>query len=226
MSSELGRWDFLRFHVRIHSAGAAADAKVTSIVAGMAVGADSIDDLDVLRHGAIPALFAGSVPSPRSARSCARSLTAMRSNSTPCTAGSSPRWPHTPRCCRAPARRRSSMSNPPTNASTAAPSRARSTAGSKGYASGNRPAGQSRRCRESSVRGRGSHRLRHFLDRTQTEQVDAAEVSARLRPAVIKNHSQSSQGPVSPPEGVHERSSEVPVLDTRVALAFRKSFGS
>ncbi|MCX4734118.1 IS1380 family transposase [Streptomyces sp. NBC_01363] len=42
-----------------NGAGAAADAKVTSIVAGMAVGADSIDDLDVLRHGAMPTLFGG-----------------------------------------------------------------------------------------------------------------------------------------------------------------------
>ncbi|MFI0192998.1 IS1380 family transposase [Streptomyces sp. NPDC017082] len=42
-----------------NSAGAAADAKVTSIMAGMAAGADSIDDLDVLRHGAMPALFGG-----------------------------------------------------------------------------------------------------------------------------------------------------------------------
>ena len=42
-----------------NGAGAAADAKVTSIVAGMAAGADSIDDLDVLRHGAMPAVFGG-----------------------------------------------------------------------------------------------------------------------------------------------------------------------
>ncbi|MGW1564838.1 IS1380 family transposase, partial [Streptomyces sp. NPDC002144] len=41
------------------NAGAAADAKATSIVAGMVAGADSIDDLDVLRHGAMPALFGG-----------------------------------------------------------------------------------------------------------------------------------------------------------------------
>ncbi|MFB7190213.1 transposase [Streptomyces sp. NPDC056230] len=40
-------------------AGAAADAKVTSIIAARAAGADSIDDLNVLRHGAMPALFAG-----------------------------------------------------------------------------------------------------------------------------------------------------------------------
>ncbi|MFE3221981.1 IS1380 family transposase [Streptomyces antimycoticus] len=42
-----------------NSAGAAAGAKVTSVVAGMVAGADSIDDLGVLRHGAIPALFGG-----------------------------------------------------------------------------------------------------------------------------------------------------------------------
>lgn len=42
-----------------NGAGAAADAKVSSIVAGMAAGADSIDDLHVLRHGAMPAVFGG-----------------------------------------------------------------------------------------------------------------------------------------------------------------------
>ncbi|MFD4860672.1 transposase [Streptomyces atratus] len=42
-----------------NGAGAAGDAKISSIVAGMATGADSIEDLDVLRHGAMPALFAG-----------------------------------------------------------------------------------------------------------------------------------------------------------------------
>ncbi|WP_331748090.1 IS1380 family transposase (plasmid) [Streptomyces sp. NBC_00984] len=42
-----------------NGAGAAADAKVTSIVAGMAAGADSIDDLHLLRHGAMPAVFDG-----------------------------------------------------------------------------------------------------------------------------------------------------------------------
>ena len=41
------------------SKGANAGAKIGSIVAGMAAGADSIDDLDVIRHGALPALFGG-----------------------------------------------------------------------------------------------------------------------------------------------------------------------
>jgi len=39
--------------------GANAHLKVPCLVAGMAAGADSIDDLDVLRHGAMPALFGG-----------------------------------------------------------------------------------------------------------------------------------------------------------------------
>jgi hypothetical protein len=41
------------------SAGAHADAKVMSIVAGMVAGADSIDDLDLLRHGGMGVLFTG-----------------------------------------------------------------------------------------------------------------------------------------------------------------------
>ncbi|MET9268064.1 IS1380 family transposase [Amycolatopsis sp. NPDC004079] len=40
-------------------AGANAGAKVSTIVAGMAAGADSIEDLDVVRHGAMPRLFSG-----------------------------------------------------------------------------------------------------------------------------------------------------------------------
>jgi hypothetical protein len=39
--------------------GASADAKVSSIVAGMAAGADGIDDLHILRHGAMRAVFTG-----------------------------------------------------------------------------------------------------------------------------------------------------------------------
>jgi len=41
------------------STGAKAGAKVCSIVAGMAAGADSIEDLGLLRHGAMPRLFTG-----------------------------------------------------------------------------------------------------------------------------------------------------------------------
>jgi hypothetical protein len=47
--------------------------KVPCLVAGMIGGADSIDDLDLLRHGAMPVLFDGSGHRPRWARSCAPS---------------------------------------------------------------------------------------------------------------------------------------------------------
>jgi hypothetical protein len=43
----------------IPSTGVNPAGKVSSIVAGMATGADSIDDLDVLRHGGMPELFGG-----------------------------------------------------------------------------------------------------------------------------------------------------------------------
>ena len=39
--------------------GVNAHLKVPCLVAGMAVGADSIDDMDLLRHGAMSALFGG-----------------------------------------------------------------------------------------------------------------------------------------------------------------------
>ena len=42
-----------------NGAGAAVGAKVMSLVAGMLAGADSIDDTDVLRHGAMTRAFAG-----------------------------------------------------------------------------------------------------------------------------------------------------------------------
>ena len=44
-------------------AGAHAGAKIGAVVAGMVVGADSFEDLAVLRHGAMPRLLAGA-PAP------------------------------------------------------------------------------------------------------------------------------------------------------------------
>jgi Transposase DDE domain group 1 len=47
-------------HVTVTAPGGAnATAKICSIVAGMAAGADSIDDLDMLRHGGMDKLFDG-----------------------------------------------------------------------------------------------------------------------------------------------------------------------
>src|SRR5690606_40699529 len=45
-------------HVDVdHPCGVNAPFKISSIVAGMAAGADSIDDLDVIRHGGMSRLF-------------------------------------------------------------------------------------------------------------------------------------------------------------------------
>lgn len=57
--------------------GANIAAKVATVLGGMLAGADSIDDLDVLRAGATPVLFPCGPP-PRSGRACARSPSATR----------------------------------------------------------------------------------------------------------------------------------------------------
>jgi hypothetical protein len=44
---------------RVASAGVNPAGKLTSVIAGMAAGADSIDDLDVIRSGGMPRLFGG-----------------------------------------------------------------------------------------------------------------------------------------------------------------------
>jgi DDE family transposase len=62
-------------HVRIGGrCGVYPQVKVPGIVAGMAGGADSIDDLDLLRHGAMPAVFGG-VRAPSTLGSFLRSFT-------------------------------------------------------------------------------------------------------------------------------------------------------
>jgi hypothetical protein len=62
-------------HVRIGRAcGVNAQVKVPAIVAGMIAGADSVDDLDVLRHGAMPGLFTG-IRAPSTLGSFLRSFT-------------------------------------------------------------------------------------------------------------------------------------------------------
>jgi hypothetical protein len=62
-------------HVRIgRPAGVNADLKVGCVVAGMVAGADSIDDMDVLRHGAMGLVFGG-VRAPSTLGSFLRSFT-------------------------------------------------------------------------------------------------------------------------------------------------------
>src|ERR1700737_2213182 len=62
-------------HVRIgRRCGVNAQAKVSCLAAGMVAGADSIDDMDLLRHGAMPALFGG-IRAPPTLGSFLRSFT-------------------------------------------------------------------------------------------------------------------------------------------------------
>ena len=64
LAEQAGLSDLVHEHVKITnppiaSTGANPAGKITSIVAGMAAGADSIDDLDLLRHGGMTQLFSG-----------------------------------------------------------------------------------------------------------------------------------------------------------------------
>jgi hypothetical protein len=62
-------------HVRIsRPCGVNAQVKVPCLVAGMIAGADSIDDMGVLRHGAMPGLFGG-IRAPSTLGSFLRSFT-------------------------------------------------------------------------------------------------------------------------------------------------------
>jgi hypothetical protein len=68
--------------------GANAGLKVASLVGGMVAGADSIDDLDLLRHGGMGRVFARAYAPRRWARSSARSLSVTSASSTRSPQGS------------------------------------------------------------------------------------------------------------------------------------------
>jgi hypothetical protein len=72
------------------SGGVNAHLKVPALVAGMVAGADSIDDMDLLRHGGMGRLFAGVRPPRRWARFCGRSPSGMFASS---IASRRPSWP-------------------------------------------------------------------------------------------------------------------------------------
>jgi Transposase DDE domain group 1 len=75
LAQRCGLADLTAGHVRTGlPAGVNADLKVACLIAGMAAGADSIDDMDVLRHGAMPVLFGG-VRAPSTLGSFLRSFT-------------------------------------------------------------------------------------------------------------------------------------------------------
>ena len=75
LAQQAGLEDLAAGHVRIaRPCGVNAGLKVACLVAGMAAGADSIDDMGLLRHGALPALFGG-VRAPSTLGSFLRSFT-------------------------------------------------------------------------------------------------------------------------------------------------------
>jgi hypothetical protein len=75
LAERAGLGELVAEHVRpAGECGVNARLKVPALVAGMAAGADSIDDMDVLRHGAMGALFGG-VRAPSTLGSHLRSYT-------------------------------------------------------------------------------------------------------------------------------------------------------
>ena len=75
LAQQAGLADLVAGHVQIpRPCGVNAEVKVPGIVAGMIAGADSIDDLDVLRHGAMGTLFGG-VRAPSTLGSFLRAFT-------------------------------------------------------------------------------------------------------------------------------------------------------
>jgi hypothetical protein len=75
LAQRAGLGDLAADHVRIgRPGGVNAPVKVGCLVAGMIAGADSIDDMGLLRHGALPALFGG-VRAPSTLGSFLRSFT-------------------------------------------------------------------------------------------------------------------------------------------------------
>ena len=75
LAERSGLGGLVRRHVQITAkAGAYPEVKIGCLVAGMAAGADSIDDMDVLRHGAMADLFDG-IRAPSTLGSFLRSFT-------------------------------------------------------------------------------------------------------------------------------------------------------
>ena len=72
--------------------GANAGLKVTSLVADMVAGADSIDDMAMLRHSDMGKLSTRIYAPPRWGRSCGSSPSGMSVNSTQSHPASWPGW--------------------------------------------------------------------------------------------------------------------------------------
>jgi hypothetical protein len=75
LAERAGLSDLVGQHLTLAGEGGAnAPLKVTCLVAGMVAGADSIDDMDLLRHGGMGRLFTG-VRAPSTLGICLRTFT-------------------------------------------------------------------------------------------------------------------------------------------------------
>jgi hypothetical protein len=75
LAENVGLEELVGEHVRVSAeVGANPGAKIGSLVAGMIAGADGIDGMDLLRHGAVPATFGG-IRAPSTLGSFLRALT-------------------------------------------------------------------------------------------------------------------------------------------------------
>ena len=82
LAERAGLHDLARAHVRVPgSPGSNADVKVAALVAGMVAGADTIDAMDLLRHGGMGRVFTAGGHRRRWARSCGPSPSATFASS-------------------------------------------------------------------------------------------------------------------------------------------------
>lgn len=88
LAEAAGLYDLLGEHAGVGSPNPVT--KAACVVAGMLAGADSIDDLDLLRHGGMGRLFTGLGARRRWGLICGLSPTAMWLRSTRCLPGC---WP-------------------------------------------------------------------------------------------------------------------------------------
>lgn len=88
LAQNIGLEKLVNQHVSVQAeVGANAAVKVGSLIPGMVAGADGIDGMDLLRHGAIPAAFGGIRAPPRWSRFYACSTTATCADQRRCTGG-------------------------------------------------------------------------------------------------------------------------------------------
>jgi hypothetical protein len=89
LAERAGLADLVDQHLSLAGEGSAnAHLKIPALIGGMLAGADSIDDMDLLRHGGMDRLFTGSGPRRRWASSCAPSPSATSASSTRSPPGS------------------------------------------------------------------------------------------------------------------------------------------